>query len=151
MEKRPKAHISRDYRRSVLIWLHLVRVHNRIAHEQYSLLAAHGLTYAQFDVLAHLAAEPGLSQQALAERLLVTKGNICGLIDRLESAELVERQGDPADRRAHRLYITAAGLHAYQATAPQVEADLARRMTVLSPDEQATLLALLGKLDRASR
>jgi DNA-binding MarR family transcriptional regulator len=143
--------IGRDYRVSVLAWMHLARVHSRIVREEHSLLTGRGLTRAQFDALAHLAANPGLSQQELADRLLVTKGNICGLIDRLESAGLVERRADPEDRRAHLLHLTGAGECAVQATAPALEATITRQMDALSDDEQNTLMSLLAKLDRALR
>jgi len=68
-----------------------------------------GLTLAQFDVLSNLDLHPGLTQQDLAKRLQVTKGNICGLIDRLEKLKWVERRPDAEDRRANRLHLTDAG------------------------------------------
>ena len=64
--------IGRPYREGVLAWLHLVRVHNRISRHEAELLAGYGLTVAQFDVLSRLATDGGISQQVLADRLLVT-------------------------------------------------------------------------------
>ncbi|WZO97660.1 MarR family transcriptional regulator [Isosphaeraceae bacterium EP7] len=72
-------------------------------------LGAHGLTPAQFDVLATLWHGEGITQQELAQRLLVTKGNVVGLIDRMTASAWVERRPDPEDRRANRLYLTDAG------------------------------------------
>ena len=51
-----------------------------------------GVSIPQCDVLTTLSEEEGVSQQELAKRLYVTKGNISGLLDRLESAGLVERR-----------------------------------------------------------
>ncbi len=51
----------------------------------------------------------GLSQQELAERLYVTKGNVSGLVDRLVEAGLVERRPLPGDRRSHALHLTDKG------------------------------------------
>ncbi|HME85233.1 MAG TPA: MarR family transcriptional regulator, partial [Roseiarcus sp.] len=45
-----------------------------------------GISIPQCDVLTTLSEEEGVSQQELAKRLYVTKGNISGLLDRLESA-----------------------------------------------------------------
>ena len=59
-------------------------------------VGAHGMTLPQFDVLATLWHGEGITQQELASRLLVTKGNVVGLIDRLCTAGLVERRADPA-------------------------------------------------------
>ena len=66
-----------------------------------------GISIPQCDVLTTLSEEEGVSQQELAKRLYVTKGNISGLLDRLQSAGLVERRQrclrsatafDPPDR-----------------------------------------------------
>ena len=65
-----------------------------------------GVTRAQWRVLAWLAREPGLRQIALADKLDIEAITLCRIIDRLEEAGLVERQRDPADRRAWRLYLT---------------------------------------------
>lgn len=149
MEQNKPISIERGRRTSVLTWLHLVRIHLKVSREEYALLACHGLTVPQFDVLSHLAAEPGLSQQALAGRLLVTKGNVAGLIDRLETAGLVKRCADPGDRRAHRLHLTDAGRARFAAAAPELEARIDEQFAALEPGEQAALLRLVGKLDRA--
>ncbi len=143
--------IGRGWRREVLAWLHLVRVHQRIGQEEYAYLAEHGLTPAQFDVLAHLASEPGLNQQTLAERLLVTKGNVCGLIDRMERDGLVERRPDPSDRRSYRLQLTEAGRRAFEAAAPGLEETIASQMSHLELEDRNALLRLLARLDRRLR
>lgn len=151
MIERVQRGVARQYRTSILGWLHMVRVHARIARVEQALLAEYGLTGAQFDVLSHLASEPGLNQQMLAGRLLVTKGNVCGLIDRLETAGYVERRADPEDRRTHRLYLTLAGERAFDAAAPALETHLDTQFDTLTPQELATLARLLAKLDRALR
>jgi DNA-binding MarR family transcriptional regulator len=67
------------------------------------------LTVAQFDALANLYPSDGMSQQALAEKLLVTKGNVTGLVNRLAQRRLVVRKVQPADRRANRIFLTKSG------------------------------------------
>ncbi len=66
-----------------------------------------GVTRAQWRVIAILGHNPGMKQVELAERLDVEPISACRIIDRLEEAGLVERQRDPADRRAWRLSLTA--------------------------------------------
>lgn len=151
MTKGPIAGVQRPYRRSVLTWLHLVRVYNRVSHIEQTLLSEFGLTPAQFDVLSHLATEPGLNQQMLADRLLVSKGNVCGLIDRLERDGYVERRRDPQDRRSYQLHLCDAGWQAFEAAAPALEAELARQFERLPADEMETLMRLLARLDRELR
>jgi len=66
-----------------------------------------GVTRAQWRVLAILGHHPGMKQVELADRLDVEPISACRIIDRLAEAGLVERQRDPADRRAWRLSLTA--------------------------------------------
>ena len=68
-----------------------------------------GVSIPQCDVLTTLTEQEGVSQQELAKRLYVTKGNISGLIDRLEEAGFVERRSTASDRRQHAIYLTKAG------------------------------------------
>ena len=90
-------------------WVQLARTFSRIQRRIISTLSQHDVTLPQFDVLATLRFGEGLTQQELAERLLVTKGNVCGVLDRLEALKWVERRPDPTDRRANRLHLTASG------------------------------------------
>ncbi|HXY99439.1 MAG TPA: MarR family transcriptional regulator [Stellaceae bacterium] len=66
-----------------------------------------GLTRAQGQALAHLQRHEGINQSGLAELLELEPITVARLIDRMEEAGLVRRGDDPADRRAHRLYLTA--------------------------------------------
>jgi DNA-binding MarR family transcriptional regulator len=65
-----------------------------------------GVTRAQWKVLFRLTRFPGLRQVELADMLDVEPITLCRIVDRLEEAELVERQRDPEDRRAWRLQVT---------------------------------------------
>lgn len=66
-----------------------------------------GLTRAQWQALAHLQRQEGINQSGLAELLEQEPITVARLVDRMEEAGLVRRDDDPADRRAHRLYLTA--------------------------------------------
>ena len=68
--------------------------------------SALGVTRAQWKVLFRLTRFPGLRQVELADMLDVEPITLCRIVDRLEEAELVERQRDPEDRRAWRLHVT---------------------------------------------
>jgi len=67
-----------------------------------------GLTPAQWQTLAHLRRNEGINQGALAQILEVQPITLSRLIDRLEAAGWVDRRPDPGDRRAVRLFLTAA-------------------------------------------
>jgi DNA-binding MarR family transcriptional regulator len=65
-----------------------------------------GVTRAQWKVLFKLTRHPGLRQVELADLLELEPITLCRIVDRLEEAQLVERQRDPDDRRAWRLQVT---------------------------------------------
>ena len=65
-----------------------------------------GLTRAQWQALTHLQRHEGINQSGLAELLELEPITVARLIDRMEEAGLVRRRDDPADRRAHRLYLS---------------------------------------------
>lgn len=67
-----------------------------------------GLSQAQWQTLAYLSRQEGVNQVTLAESLEVQPMTLARLIDRLQEAGLVARRPDASDRRAFRLYLTAA-------------------------------------------
>ena len=101
--------------RSVRVWFRLIRLEARMQAAVGERLREIGVSIPQCDVLTTLTEKEGVSQQELAKRLYVTKGNISGLIDRLTEAGLVERRSTASDRRQHAIHLTEAG----RATAEQ--------------------------------
>ena len=94
------------------VWFRTLRVMARAQLQVGIRLKILGLSIAQFDVISTLTEQEGLSQRELADRLYVTKGNVSGLIDRLETAGLVERRSISGDKRSHGLYLTNQGREA---------------------------------------
>ncbi len=91
------------------VWFRLIRLHTRSRLAVANRLRAFDLSVPQCDVLTTLTEQEGLSQQELAARLYVTKGNISGLIDRLVASGLVERRSLQGDRRSHAIFLTPEG------------------------------------------
>lgn len=91
------------------VWFRLIRLHTRSRLAIANRLRAFDLSVPQCDVLTTLTEREGVSQQELAARLYVTKGNISGLIDRLVANGLVERRALASDRRSHAIHLTPAG------------------------------------------
>jgi DNA-binding MarR family transcriptional regulator len=133
-------------RPAVLGWLRLMRVYQKVDRISNEHLKHWGLSVAQFDVLAHVGASEGMTQQELADSLLVTKGNVCQLVDKLEDRGLISRlhQG-----RANLLFLTDEGRRLFEQVVPAHEVAIAERFSVLSIEEQARLYELLRKFDRA--
>ncbi len=90
-------------------WFRFLRLHHRITARAAREYRRIGLSIPQFDLLSTLSEREGVSQQDLAARLYVTKGNVSGLLDRLTVLGLVERRALPSDRRSYALYLTPEG------------------------------------------
>jgi len=131
---------------SVVAWLRLMRVFQKIQQATAEEMRAEGLSVGQFDVLAHVGAAEGLTQQQVADGLLVTKSNVCQLLDRMERAGIVERR---QSGRTNLLYLTPEGKRLYDRIVPAHERRIAEHLSVLTADEQSTLLQLLRTLDHA--
>jgi DNA-binding MarR family transcriptional regulator len=140
---------SRTYQSSlrqpaVLAWLRLARVFQKIDTLSERFFRSHELNTAQFDVLAQVGAARGMTQQELANALLVTKGNISQLLSKLEQAGMITRR---QEGRTNCLSLTEQGQALFDRVVPQQEALIADLLAPLSDDEQRELLRLLRKLD----
>ncbi len=133
-------------RTAVLAWLRLARVYQRIDTRSERFFRAHGLNTAHFDILAKVGAADGMTQQELAAALLVTKGNISQLLNKLEKEGLISRR---QEGRTNCLSLTDRGHAVFQVMVPQQEALIAELLAPLSRDEQGQLLRLLRKLDHS--
>ena len=131
---------------AVAVWLRLARVFQQVSRASNEQMRGWDLSLAQFDIIARVGASAGMTQQGLADGLLVTKGNICQMLDRMEHGGLIERR---QEGRANRLYLTASGQRLFAEVVPAHEAMLTEQFATLTPDEQRTLLALLRRVDRA--
>ena len=135
-------------RPAVLAWIRLVRVWTHVDRVAQERLRDWDLNVAQFDVLAHVGAAEGISQQALADALLVSKGNVCQLLNRMERCGLIARR---PEGRTNCLYLTEEGRRLYQEAVPAHECQLNTLFSPLSLQEQRLLLQLLHKLERGLR
>src|SRR4051812_6731621 len=146
---RPSRKPTKTTSPAVETWVQMVRVYQRIMRRLDHALDGPGLSMSQFGGLGHLHFDGAITQNELAQRLLVTKGNVCGLIDRMETAGLVERTVCPEDRRANRLRLTDRGRALLTETLPTHLALVKEMMAPLRPLEVKTLQSLLEQLDPA--
>lgn len=115
-------------------------------HEEYDEAAAeYALTGAQARVLTLLAHGP-VPMRQIAQRLKCEPSNVTGIIDRLESRGLAERQPDPADRRVKLAAATGPGRE-MAARLRDALGDFAREpLAQLSEEERKTLRDLLKRM-----
>src|SRR5438067_5932364 len=130
----------------LLAWMRLARVFQKVDRAATESLRYRQLSPAQVDILAKVGSSEGISQQELANALLVTKGNVCQLLDKMEGSGLLERR---PDGRVNRLFLTHQGRQVHDEVVPQHEAMLAERFNTLSENDQRELLRLLRHLDHS--
>jgi DNA-binding MarR family transcriptional regulator len=105
----------------------------------------------RFDLLANLQREDGQTLASLSRQMLVTAGNLTGLVDRAERDGLVARKPDATDRRATRVMITPRGRSLYAEAMSRHERRIEAAFDSLSRKDQQTLSALLGTVRRSLR
>ena len=111
--------------------------------------ARHGINRGEFDVLATLrrsGAPYQLNPTELYETAMVTSGSMTNRIDRLESAGLVERLPNPADRRGLLVQLTQKGRLLIETALVEQMAEQKAALSPLSQAEQAQLSSLLARL-----
>lgn len=111
--------------------------------------ARHGLEAGEFDVLAALRRSGTpyeMSPGQLGAATLVSSGTTTNRLDRLESAGLIERLPDSADRRSIRVRLTAGGRQRVDAALDDLLASERHLLATLAPAERDHLATLLKAL-----
>lgn len=110
-----------------------------------------GITLPRFDLLAQLDAAArddvhGLTMSELSRRLMVTNGNLTGLVERLVIEGLVSRAALASDRRTQIVRLTGAGRRALHAMTPAHERWIEELFQDIAPADREQLSTLLGRL-----
>lgn len=114
-----------------------------------SIAAATGVTLPQFRMLVVLSEAPS-NLTGLAAALDVAPSTAMRMVDRLESAGLVERSVPPDNRRESRLALTTAGRRTVRTVTARRRRDLSAVLSQLSEPEQAALAAAMTAFARAA-
>jgi DNA-binding MarR family transcriptional regulator len=133
-----------------LLGYQLRRAHIAVFQHYGETMGAADITPGQFGMLTVISTNPGLSQTQLGTALGIDRSTVVAMIDRLESRHLVQRASSPTDRRSHALQLSEGGkalLRRLEEMVRDHERHIARD---LSPEERATLLALLDRIAHTS-
>lgn len=141
-----------DDHRALRLWLRLLTCSQLIEREvRRRLRERFATTLPRFDLLSQLERNPrGLKMSELSRLLMVTGGNVTGIVDQLVKEGLVERADDDADRRAWRVRLTRAGGKAFGEMAREHEAWVAGLLAGLSRKESDALMQLLARLKQVT-
>ena len=106
--------------------------------------AQFGITRAQWVVLVRVQRSEGLNQSELAELLDLQPITLTRLLDKLCDSGLIERRPDPADRRAKRLFLTAAARPLLERLAVLGEETMANTLAGVEPEGVEQMVSKLA-------
>lgn len=142
-----------DHRDELRLWLRLLTCTTLIEGEvRRRLREGFGVTLPRFDLMAQLEKSPdGLTLSEVSRRMMVSNGNLTGLVERLVASGHVERRPAPHDRRAHVVRLTGEGRRAFAAMAREHEGWIAAMFAGLGPGRMDALMDLLGRTKHSVR
>lgn len=127
-------------------WLRMVS--NAVSQSFAQKVDAIGVTVAEWVFLRMLYDAGRIAPSQLADRMGMTRGAISKLAERLAQRELIERDNNPDDGRAHTLALTKAGRVLVPRLAKLADGNDAEFFAALAADERRVLAQLLQKIAR---
>ena len=110
--------------------------------------ARYGLSWPKFNALVQLymTGDRGITQSELSKKMLVSRANITGLIERLEKEDLVVRRNDSSDKRVFLVCLTNRAVTLMNAFLPVHNNYIHKIMSALDRNEKEVFILLLEKL-----
>jgi len=127
------------------LWIRLLRATHVIEGElRERLKRDFGSTLPRFDVMAALYREPaGMLMSDLSRFLLVSNGNVTGIVDRLVADGFVVRAKRDGDRRTSIVRLTEAGVAFFERMARSHEGWIAELLGNVGDEEARALSGML--------
>jgi DNA-binding MarR family transcriptional regulator len=148
LQRRPKIKAEPASKQKLRLWLRLLRASRAIEAELRARLREEfATTLPKFDVMAALARRgAGMTMTELSRFLMVSNGNVTGIIDRLAAEGMVVRLAHQGDRRATFVRLTPKGAQQFAAMAKAHEAWIVELLAGVGREDTDTLVGLLGAL-----
>jgi DNA-binding MarR family transcriptional regulator len=136
-----------DHQAELRLWLRLLTCTNLIEGEiRRRLRDTFDVTLPRFDLMAQLDKNPGgMTLGELSSRMMVSNGNVTGLVERLLAQGLLDRRPSPNDRRAQLVSLSSEGRRAFRAMARTHENWVAEMFAGLNPGDIDDMMRLLAK------
>ncbi|MCC0039076.1 MAG: MarR family transcriptional regulator [Brucellaceae bacterium] len=137
--------IREDNKERLRLWIRMLRASRSIEAElRERLKTEFGSTLPRFDVMAALYRQPdGMLMSDLSRFLLVSNGNVTGIVDRLVTDGLVSRAKRDGDRRTSIVRLTSSGMAAFEAMAEAHEDWINTYLQGVTPDQAVRLSSML--------
>lgn len=141
-----------DRKDRIRLWLRLLTTARLIESDIRSRLRRDfDQTLPRFDVMAQLRTrKEGLTMSELSSRLMVSNGNVTGIVDRLANEGLVWRMQSPDDRRSLIVALTDDGKTSFDRMAAEHESWIADITAGLDHQALNDLHAMLGRLKQSA-
>ncbi len=142
-----------DHREELRLWLRLLTCTALIEGDvRRRLREQFDVTLPRFDLMAQLDKAPdGMTLSDLSKRMMVSNGNLTGLVDRLVASGHIVRTVSPTDRRATVISLTDSGRAEFRAMAAEHELWIADLFGDLTARDRDDLMRLLGKTKLSAR
>lgn len=137
--------MERHNKFSVLLWYRIYRNYKNNTARSSRILKEWDLTNAQYDILSRIAEAKTLSQQELADQLLVTKANITQVIKKLEQLRLVKKE---KEWKTNYISLSEKGKTVYKEANQVLEEFQQDFFNKLTIEEKKQLLKLLRKIEK---
>jgi DNA-binding MarR family transcriptional regulator len=137
-----------DHKNELRLWLRLLTCSTMVETEiRRRLRERFDVTLPRFDLMAQLERAPnGMTLGEVSKRMMVSNGNVTGLVDRLVESGHIVRSSPRVDRRVQIIKLTAAGREAFSHMADAHEKWIAEMFAELGEGDVTLLLTRLGKL-----
>ncbi len=144
---------SEDHGDELRLWLRLLTCTNLIEGEvRRQLRERFDVTLPRFDLMAQLDKAPdGMTLSDISKRMMVSNGNVTGLVERLVESGHLDRRTSETDRRVQVIRLTRAGRAEFRKMAAEHELWIARIFADLSAKDVQDLMRLLGKTKVSAR
>jgi len=139
--------LPEDHADELRLWLRLLTCTTLIEGEVRSRLRARfDVTLPRFDLMAQLDKAPdGMTLSDVSKRMMVSNGNVTGLVERLVESGHLDRRTSDSDRRMQVIRLTKIGRAEFRKMAAEHETWIADIFSDLSPKDVRELMRLLAK------
>ena len=138
---------SDDHGDELRLWLRLLTCTTLIEGEVRGRLRERfDVTLPRFDLMAQLDKVPdGMTLSDVSKRMMVSNGNVTGLVERLVESGHVDRRTSDTDRRVQVIRLTKLGRAEFRKMAEEHEGWIAEIFGDLAPKDVRELMRLLAK------
>ena len=139
--------LPEDHGNELRLWLRLLTSTTLIEGEVRGRLRQRfDVTLPRFDLMAQLdKASEGMTLSDVSKRMMVSNGNVTGLVERLVESGHLDRRTSDSDRRVQVIRLTRLGRAEFRRMAAEHETWIADIFSELTPKDVRELMRLLAK------